>query len=150
MRCSAFGLLASLALSLTACAPRAGEDPSLLFDRVWIDSIPSKPTDYAHVAYLLPEPAIGIFQRASNYEIRAEQFEHRREGQTLTLTFPQTGKKAEVKFEVTACQDLPPFDLCLDLTDNPWGGPKRYHGKRQQDDGDEAARKRMRARLEGR
>jgi hypothetical protein len=142
-----------IALACTALAvlggcstPSAGEDPSLLLDRIWIDSQPDKPTDYMQAAYLLPEPTLGIFQRASAYDIRAERFDYRRDGKTLELTFPQTGKTSRVTFTVTACRTLPPFDLCLDLSDNPWGGPKRYFGMRAQDE-DDATLRAVRARL---
>lgn len=127
-------ILAGLALAASACSQPPAEDPTLLFDRLWVDSQPEKPTEHVHAAFLLPRPAIGIFQRASNYEMRAERFDHQREGQTLKLTFPQSGKTAEIRFTITPCSTLPPFDLCLDLSDNPWGGPKRFYGQRQQDE----------------
>jgi hypothetical protein len=136
---------ASLAV-LGGCSHSTDEDPSLLVDRVWMESRPQQPKDYLHAAYLLPQPKIGIFQRSSSYDFHFERFDYERSGKTLKLTFPQTGKKAEVTFTVTACSTLPPFDLCLDLSDNPWGGPKRYYGMREQDDGD-AARQAMRAQL---
>lgn len=137
---------AFVGLALAGCTAPPGEDPSLLIDRVWVDSVPDKPTDHTNFAYLIPEPAIGIFQRASSYEMRAERFDHRRDGKTLELTFPQSGKTAKITFTVTACSELPPFDLCLDLSDNPWGGPKRYYGTRAQDE-DDAARRRLRSQL---
>jgi len=118
----------------------ADEDPSLLVGRVWIESKPEKPTDYTQGAYLLPRPAIGLFQRASAYDFHFERFDYKRDGKKLALTFPQSGKRAEVTFTVTACDKLPPFDLCLDLSENPWGGPRRYYGMRQQDEDDAAAR----------
>ncbi len=121
---------------VTGCTPPSGEDPSLLIGRIWVDSAPEKPTDYAHGAFLLPRPAIGIFQRSSSYDFHFERFDYQREGQTLKLTFPQSGKTAEVTFTVSACHTLPPFDLCLDLSDNPWGGPKHFFGSRQQDEDD--------------
>jgi hypothetical protein len=146
-----------IALACTALAALGGcstseataEDPALVLDRVWLDSRPTVPTDYAQAAYLVPDPSVGLFQRASAYEMRAELFEYRRDGRTLALTFPQTGKTARVSFTVTACRTLPPFDLCLDLSENPWGGPKRYFGMRSQDE-DDATLRGMKARLPGR
>ena len=147
---SLFVVLACTALtSFGGCTPPPGEDPSLLFNRVWVDSKPEKPTDYMHGVFVLPRPALGLFQRSSTYDFHFERFDYRRDGQALKLTFPQTGKTAEITFTVTACQTLPPFDLCLDLSDNPWGGPKRFFGKRQQDD-DDAALRGMRAHLPAR
>jgi hypothetical protein len=125
------------------------EDPSLLFNRVWLDSRPEKPTDYMNGVFVLPRPSLGLFQRSSNYDFHFERFDYKRDGQTLDLTFPQTGKTAQLTFTISACNTLPPFDLCLDLSDNPWGGPKRFFAKRQQDDEDEALRG-MRAHLPAR
>ena len=112
----------------------AGEDPSLLLERVWLESMPQKPTDYTHVAFVLPRPAVGLFQRSSSYDFRGELFEYKRDGNKLALTFPQSGKKAALTYTITACDKLPPFDLCLDLSENPWGGPKRYYGMMEQED----------------
>jgi hypothetical protein len=139
--------LAGLALAaVPACSHPGGEDPSLLTERVWLDSQPEKPTDYVNAAFFLSSPSLGVFQKASGYDMHVERFDHRRDGHTLELTFPQTGKKATFTFTITPCATLPPYDLCLDLSENPWGGPKRYFGKRQQDDEDESLRG-MRARL---
>ena len=151
MRISTACILACSAIAALGggCTSPSGEDPSLLVGRVWLDSTPEKPTDYIQGAYLLPRPAVGVFQRASAYDFHFERFDYKRDGQNLELTFPQSGKKASVTYTVTACNVHPPYDLCLDLSENPWGGPKRYFAKRQQDDEDEAARG-MRARLTGR
>src|SRR4051812_6666740 len=88
---------ASLAV-LGACDHPRGEDPSLLVDRIWFESKPQQPKDYLHAAYLLPQPKIGIFQRSSNYDFHFERFDYGSEGGALKLTFPQTGKKAEITF----------------------------------------------------
>jgi hypothetical protein len=144
-----FFALACLALAAAGCSSRTGdEDPALLIGRVWFETKPQQATDYVHGAYLLPRPSIGLFHRSSAYDFHFERFDYKRDGQKLALTFPQSGKKAEVGFTIKACTELPPFDLCLDLAENPWGGPRRYYATRQQDEDDAAARH-MRAELEG-
>ena len=105
-----------------------GENPALLLDRVWVDSKPEKYTDYTQAMLVLSNAPIGIFQKASAYQATMEVFEHRQREGRLAVHFPQTGKKREIRFRVRECDDLPPFDLCLDLAANPWGGPKRYFG----------------------
>jgi hypothetical protein len=45
----------------------------------------------------------------------------------------QDEKRASTRFTVKACDDEPPFDLCLDLADSP-RGPKRYYGFGDVDD----------------
>jgi hypothetical protein len=141
-------VLAGVLAATGGCSRAQGEDPSLLIGRVWMESRPEKPTDYVHGLYLLARPSLGVFQRSSSYDFHFERVDYKRDGGALRLKFPQSGKEAEVTFAVTACKAPAPFDLCLDLAENPWGGPKRYYGKRAQDDEDEAAARAARATLE--
>ena len=105
-----------------------GEDPSLVLDRLWLDSKPEKYTDYTQYFFILSAAPIGIFQQSSAYRTVAELIEYKRKGDQLLMHFPQTDKNREVRYRIRRCDDLPPFDLCLDLSDNPWGGPRRYYG----------------------
>lgn len=109
-------------------AAERGSDPGLLLDRVWVDSKPEKYTDFTHAMLALGGAPIGLFQKASAYQATTEIFEYKRRDAVLGVHFPQTGKKREVRFRIHECSDLPPFDLCLDLSQNPWGGPRRYYG----------------------
>jgi hypothetical protein len=108
--------------------PTRGGDPSLLFDRLWIDSKPEKYTDYAQVMITVSAAPFGIFQKASAYRATTELYEYSRKDHKLTVLFPQSGKRRSIKYQIRACNELPPFDLCLDLSENPWGGPRRYYG----------------------
>ena len=111
---------------------KADGDPNLVTDRVWLEKEPEKPTDYVH-GFFVARRGVSLFSRASQYDFRFELETYKREGNKLSLTFPQTGRKVDVTYTVKECSDLPPFDLCLDLSDNPWGGPKRYRGVREQE-----------------
>ena len=104
-----------------------GADPALLLDRVWVDSKPEKYTDYTHAMLVVSGAPIGVFQKASAYQATIELFEYKRRDAQLAVLFPQSGKKRETRYRIRECRDLPPFDLCLDLAENPWGGPRRYH-----------------------
>lgn len=110
-----------------------GKDPSLLVDRVWLDSRPEKYTDFVHAMLALDGAPIGLFQKASSYQSTTELFEFKRRDAVLSVHFPQDGRKRQTKFRIRECSDLPPFDLCLDLASNPWGGPRRYYGLLDQD-----------------
>lgn len=119
-------------------AEAQAEDPALIANRVWVDSKPKKHTDYIQAFLVLDAVPIGVFQKASSYDLHLEQFEHRRDRSRLQVNFPQSGKKADVRFKIRRCDDLPPFDLCLELSKNPWrGAPRKYYGMR--DRGREAA-----------
>lgn len=143
-------LAAALVIASAGCSTASkGEDPALLFGRLWLEARPQKPTDHVHGVFALPRPALGLFSRSSAYDFHAERFDYSRDGNKLKMTFPQNGRTAELSYTITACDSTPPFDLCLDLSENPWNGPKRYYGVREQDE-DDAALRMARAQLESR
>jgi hypothetical protein len=111
------------------------EPPGLLFGRVWLEKVPEKPTEYVQGSYVLETPALGMFQRASAYDFHVEIFQYDQDGGKLKLTFPQTDKSAKITYSIKGCDEMPPFDLCLTLSENPWkGGPKKYYGFRDAED----------------
>ncbi len=103
-------------------------DEYLAFDRVWVEKRPDRHADYVHLMLLLQGPHIGFFQRASSYDLRMELAEFSRDKGNVKMVFPQSGAKKDFTVRVTQCSSLPPFDLCLDVSPNPWGGPQRYYG----------------------
>jgi hypothetical protein len=109
-------------------------DESLIDGRAWVEGRPDKLTDYVHAAFFITRANFGVFERASAYDLRLEFFDLTRQKGALKIHFPQTKKDASVTFSVKECSDKPPFDLCLDLSDNPWGGPKRYYGFQKTED----------------
>ena len=106
-------------------------DKSLLRDRTWVDSKPQKYTDYVQGLIVIGHMPIGYFIKASSFDLHVERFSYTGKDGKLRVHFPQSGKDAEIGYKVSACKDLPPFDLCLDLSDNPWGGPTRYYGMKE-------------------
>jgi len=113
-------------------------DPSLIDGRVWVEKRPEKLTDYVHAAIFISRANFGLFERASAYDVRAEFFDMTRDKEKVKLTFPQTNRSNEFTFKVTECDELKPFDLCLDVSKNPWDGPKRYYGFSRPDEEDAA------------
>jgi hypothetical protein len=112
------------------------ESPDLAVNRVWVDSQPDKYTDRVNAFLMVEGARLGVFQDASQYAGRFEIFEYRRKGANVDLKFPQDGRDGALELTVTACTELHPFDLCLDMKDNPWGGPTRYYGMRDEEQGD--------------
>jgi hypothetical protein len=104
------------------------DNAALILDRVWVDSNPQKYTDYVQAMLMLSDIPMGVFQKASAYRVELELFEFTRKGHKVGLHFPQDERSGDFKFKIRSCDELPPFDLCLDLTRNPWKGPKRYYG----------------------
>lgn len=129
-------LLVAALLLTTGCRGRPSEDPSLIDGRVWLEKRPERHTDKVHAAIFLTDYNIGLFDERSSYAGRYELFELTREGNTVKGFFPQTDKNWKLTYAVRACDDLPPFDLCLELSSNPWpqsGAPKKFHGFRDAD-----------------
>jgi hypothetical protein len=106
----------------------AAADPALLDGRLWVDGRPVKHTDYVNAVFFVSDANMGIFQRASSYDIRFELFDMTRDKTTIRLSFPQSKRSATVRYSVRQCRDRAPFDLCLDISSNPWGGPSHYYG----------------------
>lgn len=104
------------------------DDPALIDGRAWVDMMPEKETDYVNAALFLTPAELGAFHRGSQWEGRYELFELKRDKGTIRLRFPQSGRATQLSFTVKTCKDRRPFDLCLDLSANPWGGPRRYYG----------------------
>jgi hypothetical protein len=125
------------------------EPPTMLFNRVWLEKMPEQATDYVQGAFVLDQQPFGLFQRSSAFDFHFELFQYDRDGFKMKVVFPQSDKKAGFTYSIKGC-DEPPFDLCLTLTDNPWGGPKKYYGFRDVDDESKrlpGARERMAAPL---
>lgn len=116
------------------------ESPDLAVNRVWVDSQPEKYTDKVNAFFMVDYARMGLFQEASQYIARLELFEYRRQGTKVDLKFPQDGRTGAIEFTVTECDELHPYDLCLDMKENPWGGPTRYYGMRDESDSDQLGR----------
>ncbi len=148
------GLVAFLVWRAVRPTASPDGDESLAFDRVWVEKRPDRHTDYVHLMLLLEGPHIGIFERASSYDLRMELAHFSRDKGNVKLVFPQSGAKRDFTVRVAKCSSLPPFDLCLDVSNNPWGGPQRYYGFRDPEDerqqlGSLAADARMRGKQAG-
>jgi hypothetical protein len=110
----------------SCCAVAADGNPRLVLNRVWFDHLPEKPTEDVQL-WLFFGGGVGVHEKGSAYRATTDVFEFERRGDHLALTFLHDKKGAETKFKVTACDEKPPFDLCLDLESSP-RGPKRWYG----------------------
>jgi hypothetical protein len=108
------------------------EDPSLIAGRVWFEKKPERAEELVHHLFVAKRPARGAFIRASAYQVNLEIFEYERDKQKVRLVFPQDARKKAFDFKITSC-DVDDFELCLELSDNPWSGPKKYYAMREAD-----------------
>lgn len=118
----------------------AQDNPRKILGRGWFDSLPEKRRDNVRF-YYFGGGGIGVYEEGSSYRYTIDLFELERQNDKLFITFMQDGKKVETTFTISACDDKPEFDLCLDLASSP-RGPKRYYSW---DDGEDYAEKAPRA-----
>jgi hypothetical protein len=76
---------------------------------------------------------VGLHESGSYWRSSIDFFEFERQGDKLSMVYLQDKKTAETRVKITACEEKPPFDLCLDLT-TPLGGRTRYYGFGDADD----------------
>lgn len=107
-------------------------NPRAILNRVWFDSLPEKRTDEVKILILF-RSGVGVYEQGSVYRASFDLFEFERNTNKLDITFYQDQKRAATRFKVTACNDKPPFDLCVDF-DDPFRGPKRLYGFGDADD----------------
>jgi hypothetical protein len=127
----------------------AAENPDLGVNRLWVDSAPERYTDKVNIFVMVDYARLGIFQEASSYAGRFELFDYRRKGAEVDLRFPQDGRAGQISYTVTECNDLHPYDLCLDMKKNPWGGPTRYYGMRDESEDESGQVSRWHRQLNG-
>jgi hypothetical protein len=127
-------------MTTLSCGSEAdAEDPSLIQGRMWVEKVPANATDRVHGIVLVPVVGRGAFSNSSRYDLHVEVFQYERDGTKVKLEFPQSDKQAEFSYSIKKCSEGK-FNLCLDLDKNPWGGPKRYYGKRSGSDAELDAR----------
>jgi hypothetical protein len=132
--------LCTSALAATGCTsdPEAS-DAKLLVNRIWVDKLPKKETDYFELLVLVDDEPVGLFRRASQYEGNYALFRYEVRGDDkLQLLFPQDKSKHEAKYKARAC-DEKDFDYCLDIDGAP-RGVKRYLSRKEWELGADAER----------
>jgi hypothetical protein len=110
------------------------KNPRLVLGRAWFDKLPRKSTD-TYDLWIFFGGGIGIEDKGSRWRSTLDVFELERQGDKLDILWFQDKSKQSVKFEIVACDDKPPFDLCLDLKE-PLRGQKRLYGFDRESDMD--------------
>lgn len=132
----ALGLAARGDRPTPATEPAAEAAPRDLLNRIWFDRLPERRTDDVTIGVFFGG-GVGVFDTGSAYRASFELFEFERRSSDLDLVFLHDKKRATVTYKVSACDEKPPFDLCLTLDGAP-RGPKRLYGFAH--DEEEAAR----------
>jgi hypothetical protein len=127
----ALGIVAALGGGGPAPA-EARDNPRAVLGRVWFDRYPDKSTDEVQI-WIWFGSGLGIHETGSFWRSAYDFFEFERQGNKISMIYFQDKKTAETRVKITACDEKPPFDLCLDLTD-ALGGRTRYYGFGDLDD----------------
>ena len=114
----------------------AARDPKQILGRVWFDRLPKNRSDEVTIAIWFGG-GIGLYEKGSTWRSTMDFFEFERRKDALDITFLHDKKSSTTKFTIEACDDLPPFDLCLKFSDPP-RGPKVLHGFARRDELDQS------------
>jgi hypothetical protein len=107
--------------------PRAEHRPARqLLNRVWFDRLPESNTDEFGV-WIWLAGGVGIYQRGSGFRASHDIFEFERQGSAVSMMFLQDQEQVSTEFTIEACDEQPPFDLCLTLSNAP-RERNRYYG----------------------
>jgi hypothetical protein len=107
----------------------ADRGQQLVFNRVWVDHMPTMPTDTFHAFAAVSDESLGIFDARSQWRGSWELFryEPRGDGQ-LELVYPQSRDKQRVSYRAWKCSEKREFDFCLELSGGK--GAKKYYSQR--------------------
>ncbi len=118
------------ALALARCWTHAGDDaadPTLVFDRVWLDELPRTPKQTFNTFVAATEEPFGLFHAGSQWKGTYELFSHKASGDRLRIAYPQSNESETVKVRAWPCRERG-MDYCLELT-GASRGVKRYRSK---------------------
>jgi hypothetical protein len=121
------GLVAVGVLALARWTMRRDGDVSV-FDRIWIDQLPSKPKDTGNAFAAVTKQPLGVFQSASQYKGSFEIFSYKATGDELQVVYPQTDEKEKIKVRAWKCKERD-MDYCLEVSGST-RGVKRYRSRR--------------------
>ncbi len=101
---------------------------NLLYDRLWIDSMPEMSHDEFR-AYMFTADNIGInFHGHSAFKLMLEVFEFRAKSDTINFHFPHDGLKEKASFAISPLDNpTEHFDTKLELSIDPKTGEKKAY-----------------------
>jgi len=99
-------------------------EPALVFDRIWIDQLPTKPKDTFHTFIAATQEPVGLFHAGSQWKGGYEVFAHTAGGDGLRIVYLQTNETEKVKARAWRCKEQG-MDYCLELA-GASRGVKRY------------------------
>jgi len=111
-------------------ATAADRGQKILFNRVWVDHMPTSQTDAFDIFAVVTEEPVGVFDHRSQWKGEWELFryEPRGDGQLEVLYPASKGSKARVSYRAWKCNEKKDFDFCLEMSGGK--GAKKYYSQR--------------------
>jgi len=109
-------------------AATADRGRQLVYDRVWIDHLPTSETDSFQLFAAVTEQPMGVFQATSMWKGSFEMFRYEDKGDgKAVITYPQSKDKERVSYRAYKCKEGK-FQFCLEL-DGASRGTRRYYSQ---------------------
>jgi hypothetical protein len=102
-------------------------DPTLVFDRIWLDELPRKPQQTFNTFIAATEEPFGLFHAGSQWKGTYEVFTHKASGDRLRVVYLQSNESETIKVRAWPCRERG-MDYCLELS-GASRGVKRYRSK---------------------
>ena len=109
-----FGLIAAGVLGFTLLDEEQKPN-ELLLDRVWIERIPTSPTDMIAQFAMISDQKMGVAARGSQWRQMIDIFKYRGNNAKFRLGFPQDKRRLDVSMKAWRCEAPKPFQLCLEI-----------------------------------
>jgi hypothetical protein len=106
-----------------------GRGQELVYDRIWIDHMPTSETDTVQLFVAVTEQPLGIFESTSMWKGAHELFRYENKGDgKIIFQYPQTREQERGAYRATRCSEKK-FDFCLELAGNSRGARRYYSQK---------------------
>jgi hypothetical protein len=108
----------------------ADRGEKIIFNRVWVDHMPTSQTDAFDIFAAVTDESVGVFDHRSQWKGEWELFRYERRGDgQLEVVYPASkGSKARVSYRAWKCNDKKDFDFCLEMSGGK--GAKKYYSQR--------------------
>jgi hypothetical protein len=106
-------------------APTDGPKRNLVYNRMWIDHMPTSERDPFHLFGAFKPYSQGGFAVETRWHGEVERFRFEAEGDELRAVFPWKGDRETIRVRAYRCEEND-MDFCLEMTGSKRGTQKYY------------------------
>ena len=124
----AFVVLAAMAYGgwcLLRAEPAAADKPDVLFNRFWIDHMPTGEKDTVRAFALWKPESFGVFADQNMWRVELERFRYEAQGDEVHAIFPLSGDREEMTVKAHRCAEAD-WDFCLEVFGSKHGTTRYY------------------------